>query len=417
MSNEKMNNLKSTFQNNPAARTNMVVVGAVIAVVVVIGVFMFNQSTTESAEVAAAAAVTRVGERESIPGTSVDPNFNRKVEEENRREAEEALRAGQTSLPTLVGSVQQTNLSIDPLPSATDGPIAPLPPIIPSQPVAVQQIVPIPPSPPQDLGGGSPNQSNVSAPTDRQKAMNDQMRGYLSLMSPSLGRQEREIPPAPVVSETERLAQLQESVAASRNQQQSTGGGSPPTQGTGSAASFVKAGHVIAAKLLTPISSDAPGPVLAEVVSGPLRGARVLGAATFSERQIVVQFNRITIPKSDQMFQISAVAVSLDFSPGLATEINHRYFQRVVLPAAAAFASSFGQALAQPATTIVVGPFGSTTSQENLTTEEARMAGYAALVSTAAGEISRRGQVSPTIEAKGQDGRSLPFNLLFLENF
>lgn len=414
MSNEKFNNVKSTFQNDPKARTNMVVVGAIIAVVVVIGMFMFNKNSTESAEVRAAADVARVGTQESIPGTSTDPNFNKKIEEENRRNAEEALNKGQTSLPTLVGTTQQTDLNIDPLPNATEGPASPLPPVLPSQPVAVQQIAPLPPSPPQDSSVPS-NQSGVA--TERQKAMNDQMKGYLSLMKPSLGRQEREIAPAPVVSEAERLAQLQEAISSSSQQQPAAMSNQSSSLGGRGAASFVKAGHVIPAKLLTPISSDAPGPVLAEIVSGPLRGARVLGTATFSERQIVVRFNKVTIPNSDQMFQIDAVAVSSDFSPGLATEVNNRYFQRVVLPAAAAFASSFGQALAQPATTIVVGPFGSTTSQEELTTEEARNAGYAALVSTAADEISRKGEVSPTIEAKGQDGKPLPFNLLFLENF
>lgn len=112
------------------------------------------------------------------------------------------------------------------------------------------------------------------------------------------------------------------------------------------------AGTIEYAQLITEANSDAPGPVLAQVMSGPLQGARILGSFKTEERYLVLSFDTIVVDG----VSYSAEAIALDpasANPGLVTEIDQRYFQRVVLPAAAAFVEGMGEAIAESGSTTV----------------------------------------------------------------
>jgi intracellular multiplication protein IcmE len=112
---------------------------------------------------------------------------------------------------------------------------------------------------------------------------------------------------------------------------------------------LVSAGTVSYAQLLTEANSDVPGPILAQIVSGPLSGARAIGAFQVSdgyERYLVLKFT--LADKKGKDYKIDAIALDPDTTlGGMATEVDERYFARVVLPAAAAFLQGLGQALGQ----------------------------------------------------------------------
>ncbi len=112
---------------------------------------------------------------------------------------------------------------------------------------------------------------------------------------------------------------------------------------------IVSAGTVSYAQLITEANSDVPGPILAQIVSGPLAGARAVGqfqVANGNADYLVLQFNLANLKGKD--YALNAIALDPDTTlGGMATEVNQRYFTRVVLPAAAGFLQGFGSALGQ----------------------------------------------------------------------
>jgi intracellular multiplication protein IcmE len=124
----------------------------------------------------------------------------------------------------------------------------------------------------------------------------------------------------------------------------------------------VSAGTVSYAQLLTEANSDVPGPILAQIVSGPLAGARAVGGFQVSqgyEKYLVLKFS--LADKKGKDYSINAIALDPNTTlGGMATEVDERYFVRVVLPAAAGFLQGMGQALGQGNTSITTS--GDTTS-------------------------------------------------------
>ena len=112
---------------------------------------------------------------------------------------------------------------------------------------------------------------------------------------------------------------------------------------------LVPAGTVSYAQLLIEANSDVPGSILASIVSGPLAGARAVGQfqiANGYNDYLVLQFN--LADRKGTEYQINAVALDPSTTlGGLATEVDQRYFSRVVLPAAAGFLQGLGSALGQ----------------------------------------------------------------------
>ncbi|MGB9153237.1 MAG: TrbI/VirB10 family protein [Alphaproteobacteria bacterium] len=142
-------------------------------------------------------------------------------------------------------------------------------------------------------------------------------------------------------------------------------GTTPPTQPS---KIIVNAGTVSYAQLLVEANSDVPGPILAQIVSGPLSGARAVGSfqvADGYEKYLVLKFT--LADKKGKDYKIEAIALDPDTTlGGMATEVDERYFARVVLPAAAGFLQGMGQALGQGNTTMTTnGTLTLTTTTQN----------------------------------------------------
>jgi len=110
------------------------------------------------------------------------------------------------------------------------------------------------------------------------------------------------------------------------------------------------AGEIEYAQLMTEANSDTPGPVLAYIASGPLRGGRLIGSFEVQGDYLTLKFETAVFEQVS--YAANAVAVDPDTTlPGMATEVDHRYFQRVVLPAAAAFVEGMAEAVSESGTT------------------------------------------------------------------
>lgn len=107
---------------------------------------------------------------------------------------------------------------------------------------------------------------------------------------------------------------------------------------------LVPAGTVNYAQLLIEANSDVPGPIMVQILSGPLRGGRAIGQFKVMYEELVLSFTLAV--HNGQEYPINAIALNPETTLGaMATDVDHRYFKRIILPAAAGFMSSFGSAL------------------------------------------------------------------------
>lgn len=140
---------------------------------------------------------------------------------------------------------------------------------------------------------------------------------------------------------------------------------------------LILAGAVYYGQLLVEANTDVQSPALGQILSGPLSGARVLGkmeACRYADC-IILTFSLATLKGKE--YKIEAVALDPDTTlAGMATEVDHRYFARVVLPAAASFIAAFGQKLGtKPTETTVTSQGVVISSQAEAGLKDAMYAG------------------------------------------
>lgn len=115
------------------------------------------------------------------------------------------------------------------------------------------------------------------------------------------------------------------------------------SEGSMISAPMIKSGSILFAVLDTALNSDQPGtPVLATIVAGKYRGAKLLGAFQAEKDRLVIKFNTMTLKKVDHSIAINAFAInSITAQNALASSVNHHYLMRY----GSLFASAFLQGL------------------------------------------------------------------------
>lgn len=129
----------------------------------------------------------------------------------------------------------------------------------------------------------------------------------------------------------------------------------------------IPAGAIVYGQLLNEANSDVEGPIVALLAQGPFSGSRVLGTFEREDELLVLEFN-ILVTKEGYSVPITTYALDPDTTlTGMATEVDHRYWRRIVLPAAARFIEGMGEAIAERGTTSVTVTDGSrtTSTQDN----------------------------------------------------
>jgi len=149
---------------------------------------------------------------------------------------------------------------------------------------------------------------------------------------------------------------------------------------------LLPAGEILYAQLVTEANSDTPGPVVAQIASGPLKGARVLGDFEVQRDLLTLNFNTVVLDGVST--SINAIALDPETTvPGMATEVNHRYFKRIVLPAAAAFIEGTADAIANSGRTTVTITGETVSESENDTTNEQEISAGVSELGQEAGRI------------------------------
>lgn len=126
-------------------------------------------------------------------------------------------------------------------------------------------------------------------------------------------------------------------------------------------AALIKTGDVLFAVLDTSINSDEPGPILATVVSGKLKGAKLIGSFTLPANadKMVISFNALSVPGAAKTVSISAYAIDPNTArTALSSNTDHHYLLRYGSLFASSFLEGFGNAFQSANTTVTIGGTG-----------------------------------------------------------
>ncbi|KTD65832.1 type IVB secretion system protein DotG/IcmE [Legionella shakespearei] len=143
-------------------------------------------------------------------------------------------------------------------------------------------------------------------------------------------------------------------------------GGDDGTNGSnlgGSSAqkSIIKTGDILFAVLDTSVNSDEPGPILATVVSGKLKGTKLIGSFNLpsNANKMVITFNTMSVPGAAKTTSISAFAIDPNTArTALSSRTNHHYLMRYGSLFASSFIEGFGNAFQSANTTVTIGGTG-----------------------------------------------------------
>lgn len=172
------------------------------------------------------------------------------------------------------------------------------------------------------------------------------------------------------------------------------------------------AGRIAYAQILTEANSDVPGPVLAQILSGPLSGSRILGS--FEKEKELLTLNFDTIIVKGISIDVEAVAIDPDTTlPAMATDVDHHYLARVVLPMASAFVTGMASAISESGRTNI-------TIQGETVAEETEKADSDQKVASGIEEAGQKlseiiDETADEIEVTVRVEAGTPMGILFLE--
>jgi intracellular multiplication protein IcmE len=195
-----------------------------------------------------------------------------------------------------------------------------------------------------DVGGDETSEEGKSSREQRQRAIGDLVNSWSSRP-----------PQTTVVIEPTALKQGADDPLAKV-------GAKGANSGVTSERVLVPAGRGIYAHTVVAVDSDTNGPIVLEADTGPISGDRMIG--TFSKSgndRLIVKVE--TVEHRGAPLEANGVVIAPDsMETAVASSIDEHYVERFVLPAASAFMSGLGQAVALGNSTSTVSPFGGTTS-------------------------------------------------------
>ena len=344
--------LADLWKNNP-----MVKVGVILAafVLIVAAVILFGGRDAELP----VSRVTRASDVTEAPGTAeVTPAFQKAIEEENVRRTEEALQQNESALPMPVEPPKSTlGLQIEDEPEED--------PLerwrrMQEERIRQQQVVQ------QDF---TEPEVEEQKPDTRTPAVNALSEAMGMQMEAVLGNQQIK---APQIKSVTNLKYLDEMTAKQRAEEEARLAAFQASQTAPANVQniLIPAGTIEYAQLLTEANTDAPGPILAQIMSGPFQGSRILGTFQATHDYLTLNFSSISI--DGVTIGINAVAIDPNTTlPGMVTEIDRRYFSRIILPMAAEFVTGLADAVSDSGrTSVTITGETVATSTQNASREE-----------------------------------------------
>ncbi len=364
----KKGTLGDLWRNNPMVKIGVILAGFAI----VIGAIILFGGTPEKPVVSQATSPKDVNE---APGSSeVSQSMRESIEEANLQNLEEATRTGDSAIP----------IPVDPAKGALPIPVDeangedPLERWRRMQEERIRQQ--------EMLAQAKPPQVQQAPPVDtKTPAVNALSTSMMSQMQAIL--QSQTIPPTKhkKITDVAFLEQTEKNRLQKLEAQQQVAAAAANTSSSAQVENILlPAGTIEYGQILIEANTDAPGPILAQIYTGPLKGARLLGSFQSTDQYITLSFNMIIIDGIN--YPVEAVAIDPDTTlPGIITEIDHRYFKRIILPMAAEFVSGLADAVSESGTTTVVIAGDTVSESESDKTNEQEVASG---ISAAGDELS-----------------------------
>lgn len=173
----------------------------------------------------------------------------------------------------------------------------------------------------------------------------------------------------------------------------------------------VKAGSMMYATVDNSINSEDPAPILATIVNGPLKGAKILGEFEQQGEKLVLKFDRIDIPSQRNTKDITLFAVDVNTARNVTVDSHY------LLKYGSLFAASFLEGLNEVASSIGTSV---TTSGDTVTVKEGSLdkskilaAGLGKVGKNLVAETSKFQSKQPTIRMHA----GATFGILVMEDF
>lgn len=139
-------------------------------------------------------------------------------------------------------------------------------------------------------------------------------------------------------------------------------GGVPPA--------IIKSGTIIYATLETAINSDEASPIMAKIVQGKYKGAKLIGTMTPPDskysKKVVLAFNVMNVPGIKNSLSVNAVAIDLDTArAAIASRVDNHYLYRYGTLFASSFLEGYSKAVVEKGNTSTTtqAALGTTTTQ------------------------------------------------------
>lgn len=328
-----------------------ILIGGVF-VVIVGGIFWTTQQELVKSNVSAPPAL------DATPGGDIqaeNPAYQEAVKRANERRAQLAEEFGVTSMPTPEGVLQPTDerAAVDILdvqePVVEDTTVVEAQPESQAPQVSERRILAAPPPPvqtqkaePAQTGAAAENGNAQEKPPEN--PFTAKMAGQMAATSQSLAAKKMQS------GSIESVEDPSAEVAAASGEGAGGNGIDPMAPEN----LLLRPGDILYAETISSVNSDMQAPVLAEVITGPLKGARLTGTFT-SDRaaaRMVVKFSNMTL-EDGRVFTLDGYAVDgKSAEMAVASDVERRYIARYAPILASTFISGYAQSAAQVGSTI-----------------------------------------------------------------
>lgn len=173
----------------------------------------------------------------------------------------------------------------------------------------------------------------------------------------------------------------------------------------------IKAGTIMFAVLDSAINSDETNtPVMATIVSGDLKGAKLLGQFTRVDKRLLLNFNMINVPSFSKSFAANVVAIDPNTArTAMSGYVDNHYLLRYGSLFASSFLSGVSQGIQQQNTTSsCLGPF-CVTSHGGMSPTDYVWLGLGKTGEQYASNMSSNFNRPPTVQIPGGVGMGLLF--------
>lgn len=348
---KQQNSLGSVWKSSPLVKFGLIA-AAILVVIVLITLFGGKAENAPNSLVSS-------GDKDfkEAPGTKeVSPTMKEAMEEKNQQRIDEAQKQGGSAIPTPI-EAPKTLLEVPDEQGASEDPLLRWKQMQEERAKAQRE---------QQL---METQAQPQTDPQRDAKVQSLMSGMSAQMGDILGKDKKANLQHMVVFEESKLRSLSNDGTDASNFQNAQNQ-NQILEPTTPAKTLLPAGKIEYGQMMLEANSDIPGPVVAIIASGPFNGGKLLGSFTSQEEYLVIKFTTL-VTKKGTSIPINAFAVDPQTSlTGVATDVDHRYFQRIILPAAAKFVEGLGEAYAQTTTSTSQSTTSTTTTTEDMDTKQ-----------------------------------------------